>query len=160
LGTGNLHTCAVLESGAVKCWGENRHGGLGDRTTATRPSPVDVIGLEGVKTVSLGQDFSCALLENGGVDCWGDGSGGYVGDGRKGDSPVPSRVANLATVAALTAGTFHACALHGDGSVRCWGSSGYGLLGRYTESQNTPVAMANLPKAVAISASLDHDCIE
>lgn len=45
LAVGAGHSCALLADGAVRCWGLNRFGELGDSTTITRTSPVAVIGL-------------------------------------------------------------------------------------------------------------------
>ena len=39
------HTCVVTDYGGLKCWGNNDDGQLGDGTTTTRLSPVNVVGL-------------------------------------------------------------------------------------------------------------------
>lgn len=52
---GDSHSCALLQGGRVKCWGENRYGQLGDGTTQRHLMPVDVSGLSrGMSALSLG----------------------------------------------------------------------------------------------------------
>ncbi len=41
---GELHTCALMASGQVYCWGYNANGQIGDNTTTQRPSPTLVSG--------------------------------------------------------------------------------------------------------------------
>jgi alpha-tubulin suppressor-like RCC1 family protein len=122
-------TCAVAEGGAVKCWGDNSSGQLGDGTKSDSPVPVQVTGLtSGASAVTVGNRFACALGHGRRVYCWG--RAGYLGDGSTADSPVPVEVTALGTgVNAIEAhGTF-ACAIDAAGAVQCWGSNSDGELG-------------------------------
>lgn len=40
---GNYHTCALTDTGSVKCWGYGSSGALGDNSNVNRNIPVDVV---------------------------------------------------------------------------------------------------------------------
>ena len=42
ISAGFAHTCAVLKSGALRCWGANTTGELGNGTVEDSHQPVDV----------------------------------------------------------------------------------------------------------------------
>ncbi len=129
------------------CWGWNWDGRLGDGTTTTRLTPVDVVGLtSGVVAIDAGGGFTrghtCVVMMNGSVKCWGNNTYGQLGDGTTEQRLTPVDVVGLSSgVAAVSVSDLsHTCALTTDGCVVCWGNNQYGTLGRGISAiQVTPV---------------------
>jgi len=158
---GDYHTCALLDSGEVMCWGLGDFGmlgygdtnSIGDDETPASIGPVDV-GTP-VEQITLGSHHTCALVEGGNVKCWGQGVGGQLGYGNPeniGDDEVPTDVGFVdigAQVMAIDSGQGHTCVLTTTGTVRCWGIDdsgqlGYGDLGPgvvYIGDDETPADM-------------------
>lgn len=159
---GYSHSCALLNTGGVKCWGANYYGELGDNTTINRGTPVDVFGLTaGVQAITAGDLHSCALLSGGGVRCWGYNGYGQLGDGSTVNRITPVNVTTLLSgVSVVTAGGYHTCAVKTNGVVQCWGYNGYGQLGDgTTTTQVFPTNVNGLnSSATNITASYNHTC--
>jgi alpha-tubulin suppressor-like RCC1 family protein len=158
--TGMYHTCALMTTGAVECWGTNTHGQLGDGTTASTSSPVLVIGIDDAVAISAGAEHTCALLASADVVCWG-----YNDFARVGNVPVtnvtqPLKVEGLEGATSIDAGETHTCAVVTDGAVKCWGYNGNGQLGNgsvvHTQAYPTPVV--GLDSAVAVTAGPSSTC--
>ncbi|MBI5508645.1 MAG: hypothetical protein HY903_07820 [Deltaproteobacteria bacterium] len=147
---GGEHTCALLDGGAVKCWGDNATGQLGQGDAVDRGwgagdmgdnlLPVSLGTGRTATAVAVGWEHTCAALDDGSLKCWGDNAGGQLGQGdvltrgdqagEMGDTLLPVSLGAGRTAAAVTAGGLHTCALLDDGSVKCWGDSVYGQLGQ------------------------------
>ena len=84
-------TCALLPGGAVRCWGYNADGQLGDGTTSNSLSPVLVMNLNRAVALAAGEFHACAL-RSGDVQCWGSNNAGQLGDGTTTNSPTPVTV--------------------------------------------------------------------
>jgi alpha-tubulin suppressor-like RCC1 family protein len=162
IATGGWQSCALLESGQVKCWGNNDSGQLGDGTDKNRVLPVDVIGLSsGVAAITSGDEHTCALIESGGVKCWGNNDYGQLGDGTTNSRLTPVDVIGLTSgVQSISAGYQHTCALMGNGGVKCWGNNSHSQLGDGTTSMHlVPTDVRGLTaNVIALEASGNFTC--
>jgi len=89
------HTCALMDTGGVRCWGENDYGQLGDGTTTDNSTPPTSDVLTGVQAIAAGNFHTCALMKNGGMQCWGDNEHGQLGDGTTTNAPTPVQVIGI-----------------------------------------------------------------
>jgi len=156
IASGSYFTCALTTMGAVKCWGSNTYGQLGDNTTTDATTPVAVYGLgKGIKAISAGNYFACALTSKGAVKCWGANGYGQLGNGTTTSSAKPVAVSGLGKgIKSLAAGGYHACALTTKGAPKCWGYNGEGELGDNTRVNSAvPVAVYSLSKGVEALAA-------
>jgi alpha-tubulin suppressor-like RCC1 family protein len=135
-------TCAILDTGAVRCWGYGGQGALGlghDESIGDDESPASVPPVrlgEGRRgaALALGAYHSCALLDDGTVRCWGPNGRGELGYGHLtpiGDAATPDQAGPVqlpARAVELAAGGYHTCALLETGALRCWGPHDVGPL--------------------------------
>ena len=161
LDTGDAHSCALIETGGVRCWGDNVYGQLGDGTNFSRPTAGAVFGLvDGCVGISAGLNHTCALLDDGSAKCWGNNADGRLGDGTTDNATTPVDVSGLTNGLAIAAGGSHSCAIVDGGGVKCWGGNDYGQLGDGTTTSSlAPVDVAGLSSAAqALSLGLYYSC--
>ena len=94
-----LHGCAVRESGAVECWGDDEYGKVsGAPCTA-------------FTQVAAGRDQTCGLHPDGTIECWGP----------PGAIKAPADDDFVAVTSGST--SRHTCGLREGGAIVCWGGS-------------------------------------
>lgn len=164
-----FHTCAVLTSGGVKCWGGDLGGGvslLGNGPAGGSSFvPVDVVGISTATEVATAAISTCARLAGGTVKCWGvidaDLSEDLEGAlGQMATTPVTKD--GLSDVTALIGGTFlNNCAIRADSTVVCWGINSEGSLGTGLGSQSLVPSgpVEGLTGAQDLSASSRGACV-
>mmetsp|Transcript_117765 Transcript_117765/g.333815 ORF Transcript_117765/g.333815 Transcript_117765/m.333815 type:complete len:538 (+) Transcript_117765:78-1691(+) len=152
---GEQHSCALFDSGIMKCWGSNMKGALGYGDTTDRGASADTMGaklpaidlgqiegrgLAAVK-ISAGGETTCALLEDHDVQCWGKNNYGQAGkgdtetygdeDGEMGDSMKSTQfLSGSAKPTDVKSGKEFSCVIFDDNTVKCWGNNEYGNLGQ------------------------------
>ena len=161
IAAGTEDTCAILNGGDLKCWGENQDGQLGNGSSTLADVPTQVTSLtSGTDSVTIGQSHACAIISAPAPTavCWGIQSRGVPGNGlMKGpDLKNPTPVFGLRTPPAgtaggpqqLAAGFVHTCVLLMSGEVECWGAGFLGELGTGDRlDRDIPTQVIGLPAA-------------
>lgn len=172
---GAAHTCAILSSGAVRCWGANDAGQLGalpeqaiigdNANEAPNALPGNQVTFGTLPSgrarravqVSAGGGHTCALLNDGNVRCWGgDTTNNQTLPAKTdGDIDLPG------PAIAIDAGGGHTCALLASGEATCWGANNLGQLGfgnRIALTTGTLPVIAGLASVREIRAGNGHTC--
>ncbi|HLT35709.1 MAG TPA: RTX toxin, partial [Enhygromyxa sp.] len=138
LAVGDVHNCALIEGGRVRCWGDNVAGQLGlgntdDIGDDEPPSAAPDVALPGPAVQLAANGLStCVVLGDGTVRCWGRNEYGQLGQGNTNNVLDPVNLPPVAlgeTAALVELGNSFACALLSGGSLRCWGENNFGQLG-------------------------------
>ena len=154
IAAGDAHSCVLLSSGAVQCWGAGGNGRLGSGNENSRGDEAGEMGASlpnvdlgagrTAKAISVGAAHTCVIRDLNDVVCWGVGGEGQLGIGSRIDigdgagemgaglTAVPLGAGR--TAVAVSAGATHTCAVLNNNTVKCWGGGANGRLG--TGNQN------------------------
>ncbi len=144
IAAGQYHSCGINNAGALKCWGYDYDGELGNNTTGTFNTAQQTSNLtSGTAYVAASYYGTCAVTSSGAAECWGSNSYGQLGNGGTTTSYIPVTVSGVTTTGAGVAGGgyYSNCVLLKSGAVTCMGGDYYGnlALGSITSTTyNTP----------------------
>lgn len=173
IATASESSCALTKDGAVKCWGSNKIGAVGNSASFDQHpvlSPANVAGLtsgvNALSTSSQGLHFMCAhkTAPKNEIRCWGANGRGQLGDSGTISSPTPTAATlnNASKVTAISQQVASTCVLM-DGRVKCWGSNSFGNLGTgnvggETADARDAIDVIGLKDVAAIASGGHHAC--
>ncbi|MDF3059388.1 MAG: repeat domain protein, partial [Rariglobus sp.] len=150
--SGDHHTLVRLANGTVWAWGVNASGQLGDGTSSTSMSPVQVPGLSNVVAVAADASTSLAIKSDGTVWAWGANTGGQLADGTTNPSAVPVQITGVGGIITADVGLDHIIARKNDGTVWIWGNNDQGQLLSGGAAVLAPTQVPGLSTAVDVAA--------
>src|SRR6266566_2241790 len=123
------HSCGIITTGDMYCWGLTAFGVRGNGTVGDMtPAPDPTLVSDGHQwiEVSSGLDFVCAIATDNTAYCWGDADVGQLGNGVSGggslsDVRIPAPVSGTPKYRAVTAGfALSTCGITATHAY-CWG---------------------------------------
>lgn len=147
--------CAVLQSGHVRCGGDNTYGTLGDGSFVSPAAStfVEPVGIDGAADAVVGAGWACAVHTTGEVSCWGSGLWGNLGNGMTGLLTSPVAEPGVSAPAQMIATQDGAC-VRAAGTVRCWGANQDDIFGAGPPSLRwSPAPVPALAGATGIAAA-------
>ena len=160
IGAGFSSTCALVQSGRLYCWGENRFGelGIGTDSADSVPTPAHLDSLAVLAVGTQGTPRSCALTASGAAYCWGYNLNGELGDGSNVDRWLPTPVTGELRFRSI-ATSYHTCGISSDSVAYCWGLGLGGALGLGSQSSfNTPQAVHTSRRFLAVGTGMEFTC--
>jgi len=167
LALGKEHSCALLASNKIVCWGKNTFGQLGRGNSSAAGIIPTQMG-NGLVEVDLGitsqlpvsihamSDSTCTVLDDGTAKCWGKNNLGQLGietiatvgtqSTHMGTNLKSVMIDSSETILQLSTGANHACVyLNGTSrKVRCWGDNSKGQLGLNSDLESVGKATGEM----------------
>jgi len=143
---GGLHSLILKTDGTLYSTGNDYHGQLGDGTTDTRSTPIEI--MSGVISIATGYYHSLILKSDGTLYSTGRNNFGQLGDGTTTSRSTPVLI--MSGVSAISAGDYHSLILKSDGTLFSTGYNGHGQLGDGTIiDRSTPVQIMSDVSSIA-----------
>eukprot|EP00004_Rigifila_ramosa_P010323 TRINITY_DN2215_c0_g1_i1.p1 TRINITY_DN2215_c0_g1~~TRINITY_DN2215_c0_g1_i1.p1 ORF type:complete len:1706 (+),score=295.14 TRINITY_DN2215_c0_g1_i1:34-5118(+) len=150
---GLSHTCVLLTTSEMICWGDDSYGqlGVGGIGRALSPASSAVVSLPHPCYSAVVHDRNtCALLKTGDYTCWGLHNSGSLGLGTDNGVDLVAPPAQPISLSTKIRSASASCVLLVDGEVKCWGIGGIGS----HSGDMPPQSTAFVPIILSISATV------
>ena len=154
---GFIHSCALLETREVMCWGANDSGQLAlDKEKTQSKIPIMIPEFPNITKIVVGGLSSCAINAENRLFCWGRNDFGQLGTGDTENKYIPTTI--LEDIIDIDIGFNHACAIRSDKKLFCWGDNSYGQLGDGTQNASLEPKLIESTEATSIKVGENHTC--
>lgn len=169
ISAGAYHTCALLTSGIVKCFGRNTVGPLGiaanvgNGSANPTPTAVDLASGTTATALAVGTEHSCVVSDAEDLLCFGNNYYGQLGSAvntgtlNPNATPTAAELGSGANVRSVAGGREHSCALMVDGAVKCFGRNSafqIGLTPSNLSANPTPNTISGPSNMVPVATSV------
>lgn len=156
---GETVLCAIRTDSTLWCFGTGTSGQLGQGTTASSATPVQVTASTSWRQLANGSNHVCATRTDDTLWCWGQNTYGQVGDGSTTNRTSPVQIGSAVWQRAWAADRT-TCALRTDGTAWCWGTNTAGQIGTGTAggSVTSPSQVGTATDWIQIAPSRTHVC--
>jgi alpha-tubulin suppressor-like RCC1 family protein len=124
---GDGHSAAINNTGTLYAWGLNNTGQLGDSTTVTRTSPLQ-LGSSSWTAVAAGTSYTMAIRSGGTLFTWGLASSGELGDSTTVAKSSPVQIGSQSWIAISTDSNYGG-AITSSNLLYIWGTNSSGQIG-------------------------------
>ncbi len=152
--SGDGHSVAIRSDSTLWAWGNNYQGQLGDGTTVSKSSPVQ-ISSSSWTAVFAGKTHTLGIDKNYSLYAWGSNYYGQLGDIGVVDRSLPTLISQTTSFIQISAGENYSLAIDSSYRLYAWGSNYDGQLGLFdTILRSSPVQISG--SFISISAGEFH----
>ncbi len=128
--TTSTSTCAIRDTGEMRCWGEDRNSNLGTGGGNEQDPTIVTGAVSDWNYVWTGTYTTCGVNDSSELYCWGRNNNGQIDGVGGGDIGSPQQVGtDTDWISAATKGEFHTCGVKSSGELWCWGENPDGQFG-------------------------------
>ena len=154
---GPSHVLGIKSDNTLWSWGLNSDGQLGDNSTISRSSPIQ-LGNFGWTDINVGNNFSIALRIDNLLFSWGVNSAGQLGISTNPGNASRSSPVQIGSSSwtQISAGATHVAAIRSDKKLFAWGFNSLGQLGSGDLIFRSSPVQVGTSNWISVSAGLTH----